>query len=61
LKTGIEPRVDTLNRASVQLALLNDVMDGERTVKLTMAHLNFFRGIHNPIGVKVRTSMGEDD
>ena len=34
---------------------------GERTRQLDHAHLEFFRGIHNPIGVKVGPSMGEDE
>jgi 3-deoxy-7-phosphoheptulonate synthase len=34
---------------------------GERTRQLDHAHLEFFRGIHNPIGVKVGPSMGDDE
>ncbi len=34
---------------------------GERTRQLDHAHIEFFRGIHNPIGVKVGPSMEEDD
>lgn len=34
---------------------------GERTRQLDHAHLEFFRGIHNPIGVKVGPSMAEDE
>lgn len=34
---------------------------GERTRQLDHAHLEFFRGIHNPIGVKVGPSMQEDE
>ena len=34
---------------------------GERTRQLDHAHLEFFRGIHNPIGVKVGPGMGEDE
>ena len=34
---------------------------GERTRQLDHAHLEFFRGIHNPIGVKVGPGMQEDE
>jgi 3-deoxy-7-phosphoheptulonate synthase len=34
---------------------------GERTRQLDHAHIEFFKGIHNPIGVKVGPSMAEDD
>lgn len=34
---------------------------GERTRQLDHAHLEFFKGIHNPIGVKVGPSMQEDE
>lgn len=34
---------------------------GERTRQLDEAHVEFFRGIHNPIGVKVGPGMGEDE
>ena len=34
---------------------------GERTRQLDHAHIEFFRGIHNPIGVKVGPTMGEDE
>ena len=34
---------------------------GERTRQLDHAHVEFFRGIHNPIGVKVGPSMEEDE
>ncbi len=34
---------------------------GERTRQLDHAHIEFFRGIHNPVGVKVGPSMQEDD
>lgn len=34
---------------------------GERTRQLDHAHLEFFRGIHNPIGVKVGPSMDGDE
>lgn len=34
---------------------------GERTRQLDHAHIEFFRGIHNPVGVKVGPSMQEDE
>lgn len=34
---------------------------GERTRQLDHAHVEFFRGIHNPIGVKVGPSMDGDE
>lgn len=34
---------------------------GERTRQLDHAHMEFFRGINNPIGVKIGPSMKEDD
>ena len=34
---------------------------GERTRQLDHAHVEFFRGINNPIGVKVGPTMQEDD
>ncbi|MEA2027540.1 MAG: 3-deoxy-7-phosphoheptulonate synthase class II [Campylobacterota bacterium] len=34
---------------------------GDRTRKLDEAHLEYFRGIKNPIGCKVGPSMGEDE
>lgn len=34
---------------------------GERTRQLDHAHVEFFRGIHNPVGVKVGPGMEEDD
>ena len=34
---------------------------GERTRQLDHAHIEFFRGIHNPIGVKVGPTMAEDE
>jgi 3-deoxy-7-phosphoheptulonate synthase len=34
---------------------------GDRTRKLDDAHIEFFRGIKNPIGCKVGPSMGEDE
>lgn len=34
---------------------------GERTRALDEAHVEFFRGIHNPIGVKVGPTMGDDE
>ncbi len=34
---------------------------GERTRQLDHAHIEFFRGIHNPVGVKVGPGMQEDE
>lgn len=34
---------------------------GERTRQLDHAHVEFFRGIHNPIGVKIGPGMQEDE
>jgi len=34
---------------------------GDRTRDLTEAHIEYFRGINNPIGCKVGPSMGEDE
>ncbi|WP_026374525.1 class II 3-deoxy-7-phosphoheptulonate synthase [Aestuariibacter salexigens] len=34
---------------------------GERTRQLDHAHVEFFRGIHNPIGVKVGPTMQDDE
>ncbi|ASP38517.1 3-deoxy-7-phosphoheptulonate synthase class II [Bacterioplanes sanyensis] len=34
---------------------------GERTRQLDHAHIEFFRGIHNPVGVKVGPSMQPDE
>lgn len=34
---------------------------GERTRQLDHAHIEFFKGIHNPVGVKVGPSMQEDE
>lgn len=34
---------------------------GERTRQLDHAHLEFFRGIHNPVGVKIGPSMTPDE
>ncbi len=34
---------------------------GDRTRELTEAHIEYFRGIQNPIGCKVGPSMGEDE
>lgn len=34
---------------------------GDRTRELTEAHIEYFRGIENPIGCKVGPSMGEDE
>lgn len=34
---------------------------GERTRQLDHAHIEFFRGIHNPVGVKVGPGISEDE
>jgi len=34
---------------------------GDRTRQLTHAHVEYFRGIRNPIGVKVGPSMAPDE
>jgi len=34
---------------------------GDRTRQLTGAHVEYFRGIRNPIGIKVGPSMGADE
>lgn len=34
---------------------------GERTRQLDHAHIEFFRGIHNPVGVKVGPTIDEDE
>lgn len=34
---------------------------GDRTRQLDGAHVEYFRGIRNPIGIKVGPSMGSDE
>lgn len=34
---------------------------GDRTRQLTGAHVEYFRGIRNPIGIKVGPSMADDE
>ena len=34
---------------------------GDRTRQLTGAHVEYFRGIRNPIGIKVGPSMGREE
>ena len=34
---------------------------GDRTRQLTGAHVEYFRGIRNPIGIKVGPSMNDDE
>jgi 3-deoxy-7-phosphoheptulonate synthase len=34
---------------------------GDRTRQLTGAHVEYFRGIRNPIGIKVGPSMGKEE
>jgi 3-deoxy-7-phosphoheptulonate synthase len=53
-------RVDTLTGKPYDCSA-HMVWIGERTRQLDHAHVEFFRGIHNPIGVKVGPSMEEDE
>ncbi|TPV54071.1 3-deoxy-7-phosphoheptulonate synthase class II [Aestuariibacter sp. GS-14] len=53
-------RVDTLTGKPYDCSA-HMVWIGERTRQLDHAHIEFFRGIHNPIGVKVGPSMVEDE
>ncbi|MFS1702875.1 class II 3-deoxy-7-phosphoheptulonate synthase [Alteromonas sp. AMM-1] len=53
-------RVDTLTGKPYDCSA-HMVWIGERTRQLDHAHIEFFRGIHNPIGVKVGPSMAEDE
>lgn len=53
-------RVDTLTGKPYDCSA-HMVWIGERTRQLDHAHIEFFRGIHNPIGVKVGPSMDADD
>ena len=53
-------RVDTLTGKPYDCSA-HMVWIGERTRQLDHAHVEFFRGIHNPIGVKVGPSMQEDE
>ncbi len=53
-------RVDTLTGKPYDCSA-HMVWIGERTRQLDHAHVEFFRGIHNPIGVKVGPGMDEDE
>ncbi len=53
-------RIDTLTGKPYDCSA-HMVWIGERTRQLDHAHIEFFRGIHNPIGVKVGPSMQEDE
>ncbi len=53
-------RIDTLTGTPYDCSA-HMVWIGERTRQLDHAHIEFFRGIHNPIGVKVGPTMEEDE
>ncbi len=53
-------RIDTLTGKPYDCSA-HMVWIGERTRQLDHAHVEFFRGIHNPIGVKVGPTMEEDE
>lgn len=53
-------RVDTLTDKWYDCSA-HMIWIGERTRQLDHAHIEFFRGIHNPVGVKVGPSMEEDE
>ncbi len=53
-------RIDTLTGKPYNCSA-HMVWIGERTRQLDHAHIEFFRGIHNPVGVKVGPSMQEDE
>ena len=52
-------RIDTLTGKPYDCSA-HMVWVGERTRQLDHAHIEFFRGIHNPIGVKIGPSMDGD-
>lgn len=52
-------RIDTLTGKPYDCSA-HMVWIGERTRQLDHAHIEFFRGIHNPIGVKIGPSMDGD-
>lgn len=54
--TRIDTLTDTPYNCSAHMLWI-----GERTRQLDHAHVEFFRGINNPIGVKVGPSMQEDE
>ncbi|GAB5382237.1 MAG: 3-deoxy-7-phosphoheptulonate synthase class II [Aliiglaciecola sp.] len=53
-------RIDTLTGKPYNCSA-HMVWIGERTRQLDHAHIEFFRGIHNPVGVKIGPSMQEDE
>ena len=53
-------RIDTLTGKPYDCSA-HMVWIGERTRQLDHAHIEFFRGINNPIGVKVGPTMEEDE
>ncbi|MCV2885980.1 3-deoxy-7-phosphoheptulonate synthase class II [Aestuariibacter sp. AA17] len=53
-------RIDTLSGKPYNCSA-HMLWIGERTRQLDHAHVEFFRGIHNPIGVKVGPSMQGDE
>lgn len=53
-------RIDTLTGKPYNCSA-HMVWIGERTRQLDHAHVEFFRGIHNPIGVKIGPTMQEDE
>ncbi|NMH59361.1 class II 3-deoxy-7-phosphoheptulonate synthase [Alteromonas ponticola] len=53
-------RIDTLSGKPYNCSA-HMLWIGERTRQLDHAHIEFFRGLHNPIGVKVGPTMQEDE
>lgn len=53
-------RIDTLTGKPYDCSA-HMVWIGERTRQLDHAHIEFFRGINNPVGVKVGPTMNEDE
>lgn len=53
-------RIDTLTGKPYNCSA-HMVWIGERTRQLDHAHIEFFRGIHNPVGVKIGPSMQGDE
>lgn len=53
-------RIDTMTGKQYNCSA-HMVWIGERTRQLDHAHVEFFRGIHNPVGVKIGPSMQEDE
>jgi 3-deoxy-7-phosphoheptulonate synthase len=54
-----------VNRATESKAFYNTsahfLWIGDRTRQVNGAHVEYFRGIRNPIGIKVGPSMGSDE